>query len=329
MPTGMKTMRAVDARGLQVLPSLLMASPSSWPNGRGAICMERGTVTGLSLEAFLPELPEVEITRQHLEEAMLGRRLQSVRVTHTRTGRYNATTGEVESRLSGRRVDTVGRHGKFLVVGLDDGYTMVAHLGMSGRFSVAARTDEMAPHTHFVATLDDGVEVRFIDPRTFGFIAVFDEDELADSGLSRLGPDAWVDPPSVPTLMKALNGRTAPIKALLLDQGPIAGLGNIYADEALHLAKIHPLTPGGDLAATEVGRLLLAIRKALSAAIESGGTTLNDLAYLLPDGQAGDNVSRLGVYGRTDEPCLTCGTPVERIVVRARSTHFCPRCQTP
>ncbi len=294
-----------------------------------------GTVTGLSLEAFLPELPEVEITRRHLEGAMVGRRFQSVRVTHTRTGRYNATTGEIESRLTGRRVETVGRHGKFLVVGLDDGYTMVAHLGMSGRFSVAAKTDaaesvkteERAPHTHFVATLDDGVEVRFIDPRTFGFIAAFDEDELSDSGLSRLGPDAWVDPPSAPTLMNALNGRTAPIKALLLDQGPIAGLGNIYADEALHLAGIHPLTPGGDLETTEVAGLLLAIGKVLSEAIESGGTTLGDLAYLLPDGQAGDNLSRLGVYARTDEPCFTCGTPIERIVVRSRSTHFCPGCQ--
>lgn len=294
--------------------------------------MGMGTVTGLSLEAFLPELPEVEITRRHLEEAMVGRRLESVRVTHTRTARYNATTGEVESRLSGRRVDTVGRHGKFLVIGLDDGYTMVAHMGMSGRFSVAAKSDaaksdEGAPHTHFVAVLDDGAEVRFIDPRTFGFIAVFDEDELSDSALSRLGPDAWVDPPSVPILMRALNGRTAPIKALLLDQGPIAGLGNIYADEALHLAGIHPLTPGGGLDATEVAGLLLAIQKVLSEAIESGGTTLDDLAYLLPDGQAGDNLSRLGVYARTDEPCLKCGTPVERIVVRARSTHFCPRCQ--
>lgn len=292
-----------------------------------------GTVTGPSLEVLLPELPEVEITRRHLEEAMVGRRLQSVRVTHARTARYNATTGELESRLSGRRVETVGRHGKFLVIGLDDGYTLVAHLGMSGRFSVAAKSDaarseeERAPHTHFVAVLDDGAEVRFTDPRTFGFIAAFDEDELAESALSRLGPDAWVDPPSVPTLMKTLNGRSAPIKALLLDQGPMAGIGNIYADEALHLAGIHPLTPGGDLDATEVAGLLTAIQTVLSEAIKSGGTTLDDLAYLLPDGQAGDYLSRLGVYARTDEPCLRCGTPVERIVVRARSTHFCPRCQ--
>jgi formamidopyrimidine-DNA glycosylase len=127
--------------------------------------------------------------------------------------------------------------------------------------------------------------------------------------------------------MKTLKSRTAPIKALLLDQKPIAGLGNIYADEALHLARIHPLTPGGDLEATEIAGLLVAIRRILSEAIDSGGTTLEDLAYLLPDGQAGDNLGRLGVYARTDEPCLSCGTPVQRIVVRARSTHFCPRCQ--
>ena len=263
---------------------------------------------------------------------MVGRRLSCVRVTHSRTARFNATTREIEARLSGRRVDTVGRHGKFLVLGLDDGYTMVAHLGMSGRFSVAAKTDaarmkKRPAHTHFVATLDDGTEIRFIDPRTFGFVAAFDEDELAESGLSRLGPDAWLDPPSVPTLMKTLNGRTASIKTLLLDQGPIAGLGNIYADEALHLGGIHPLRPGGDLEATEIAGLLSAIQKVLHQAIDEGGTTLDDLAYLLPDGQAGDNLSRLRVYARAEEPCLKCGTPVERIVVRARSTHFCPVCQ--
>lgn len=276
----------------------------------------------------MPELPEVEITRRHLEEVMKGRIIETVRITHSRTARYNASTTEIEARLSGRRVADVGRHGKFLVVELDDGYTLVAHLGMSGRFSVAANNDELATHTHFVATLDDGVEIRFIDPRTFGFIAAFDEDELCDSGLSRIGPDAWLDPPDVPTFTRALSGRTAPIKALLLDQGPISGLGNIYADEVLALARIHPLLPGGDLASEEVMALLDAVQVVLAGAIESGGTTLDDLAYLLPDGQAGENLGRLEVYGRDGEPCNRCGTPIEKVAVRARSTHFCPSCQT-
>ena len=276
----------------------------------------------------MPELPEVEITRRHLEEVMSGRVIESVRVTHPRTARYNASRKEIEARLSGRRVVNVGRRGKFLVVDLDDGYTLVAHLGMSGRFSIVSEQDELAAHTHFVAKLDDGAEIRFVDPRTFGFIAAFDEDELSESGLSRLGPDAWIDPPDVSAFMETMSGRTAPIKALLLDQGPISGLGNIYADEVLALARIDPLTPGGDLVTKQVEALLGAVQEVLAGAIQNGGTTLDDLAYLLPDGRAGENLGRLEVYGREGEPCFACGTPIERVFVRGRSTHFCPRCQS-
>ena len=230
-------------------------------------------------------------------------------------------------RLRGRRIESVRRHGKFLVIDLDDGHKMVAHLGMSGRFTVSAPDEPKPAHTHFVAEMDDGKQVRFVDPRTFGFIAVYDEDEVASSGVGRLGPDAWEDPPSVQALADALSGRIAPIKALLLDQRPISGLGNIYADEVLFSARIHPLTPGGELSEEQLADLLKATREVLAGAIESGGTTLDDLAYLLPDGRAGDNLARLAVYGREGEPCWTCGTEIGRTVVRARSTHFCPNCQ--
>lgn len=273
----------------------------------------------------MPELPEVEMTRRYLEAALLGRVLEDVEVNHARTARHNTSTDEVASRLKGRRVDDVGRKGKFLELRLDDGQTMVAHLGMSGRWSLDAGDDP--PHTHFVARLDDGSVVKFIDPRTFGFVAVYDEEDLPRSGIGRLGPDALADPPTPSELADRLSGRTAPIKALLLDQGPISGLGNIYADEALHRAGIHPLTPGGELDIEALARLLEAVRDVLEAAIANGGTTLDDLAYLLPDGNAGDNMTELRVYGRTDLPCPDCGTPIERIVVRARSSHFCPNCQ--
>jgi len=273
----------------------------------------------------MPELPEVEITRRHLESAMVGHVLTSVEVRHDRTARYNSSPAEVATRLVGRRVTAVGRHGKFLRFSLDDGQLMVAHLGMSGRWSIDA--GEEAPHTHFRAVLDDGSEVEFVDPRTFGFVAVYDEEEIGETGLARLGPDAWSNTPSPETLCDRLKGRTAPIKALLLDQGPISGLGNIYADEALFRAGIHPLTPGGRLDVEDCGRLLDAIRVVLQDAIENGGTTLDDLAYLLPDGNAGENMSTLHVYGREGEACDNCGRPIERIVVRARSTHFCPDCQ--
>lgn len=259
---------------------------------------------------------------------MVGRVVESVRVGHPRTVRHNASEAEVADRLASRTVEGVGRHGKFLLVGLDDGYTLVAHLGMSGRFSIEDPETEEERHTHFVTALDDGSEVRFIDPRTFGFVAVYDEDELAESGVGHLGPDAWLDPPDARGLTEALSARTAPIKALLLDQGPISGLGNIYADEALHGSGIHPLRPGGALSNAEAEKLLDVIHDVLARAIESGGTTLDDLAYLLPDGQAGENLAHLSVYGKEGESCPACGTRIERIVVRSRSTHFCPECQT-
>lgn len=275
----------------------------------------------------MPELPEVEITRRHLDGAMTGRRMISASVTHPRTARHNVSPEQVVERLQGRRVLSVGRHGKFIVAPLDDGHRLIAHLGMSGRFSIDGATSPVAPHTHFRAVLDDGAEVRFVDPRTFGFVSVIDEVEVASSGLARLGPDAWDNPPTPARLAEALSGRTAPIKALLLDQGPIAGLGNIYADEALYRARIHPLAPGGSLDMSQLGRLVPAIAAVLGEAIDNGGTTLDDLAYLLPDGRAGENLSRLEVYGRAGEPCRVCTTPVERVVVRSRSTHFCPVCQ--
>ena len=244
---------------------------------------------------------------------------------HLRTARYNSGPEEVESRLSGRTVERVGRTGKFLHADLDDGQVMVAHLGMSGRFTINRPRE---PHSHFEVVLDTGDVVRFIDPRTFGFVAVMESGEVADSGLGRLGPDAWSHPLSTDALAGALQNRSAPIKALLLDQRIIAGLGNIYADESLHRAGIHPLRAGGSVDSEEVTRLLRAIREVLATAIANGGTSLDDLGYLLPDGRAGENLDHLGVYGRAQLPCFNCGVRIERVVVRSRSTSFCPRCQT-
>lgn len=276
----------------------------------------------------MPELPEVELTRRHLDDAMKGRRLVQVSTTHPRTARHNAGgPKEVDERLEGRTVLMVGRKGKFLAAPLDDGQTLIAHLGMSGRFSIGDPADEEPRHTHFRATLDDGVEVRFIDPRTFGFVAVVSPDEMAGSGFSRVGADAWETPPTAEDLAGAMARRTAPVKALLLDQVIVSGLGNIYADEALHLAAIHPLRPGGELTEADLQRLLGAIQVVLGDALENGGTSLDDLAYLLPDGRAGENLDQLRVYGRTGLPCPECGTPVEKVVIRGRSSHFCPVCQ--
>jgi len=274
----------------------------------------------------MPELPEVEITKRHLAPVLGGAMFETVEVTHPRTARHNqGDPSIVVSRLVGRRALGVGRKGKFLTVPLDNDMTMVAHLGMSGRFVVDPEVEVI--HTHFRAHLGNGRSVEFVDPRTFGFIAVFDPEEIETSGLARIGADAWENPPGVDTLADSLRGRVAPIKALLLDQGPISGLGNIYADESLFLAGIDPLAPGGSLDAGDLERLLVAIRQVLATAIDNGGTSLDDLAYLLPDGRAGENLNLLLVYGRDGEPCRRCGEIIDRVVIRARSSHFCPGCQ--
>jgi formamidopyrimidine-DNA glycosylase len=158
-------------------------------------------------------------------------------------------------------------------------------------------------------------------------MAVLADDELG-SVLGGLGPDALTDLPRSAALELALARRSAPIKALLLDQRIVAGLGNIYADEALHRARIDPRRPGGTLTAAEIGRLRTAIRITLAAGLRWGGTSLDDLAYLLPDGTAGEYTARLRAYGREDQPCRVCGTPIRRVMLRQRSTHWCPRCQT-
>jgi formamidopyrimidine-DNA glycosylase len=290
--------------------------------------MAVGTVTCPDRSFLLPELPEVEITRRHLDASWSGRVMTEVDVSHQRTARFNASPEEVVSLMTGRTVEAVRRHGKFLVVDLDDHHTVVGHLGMSGRFAIVDPGDPREPHTHFVARLDSGQEIRFVDPRTFGFIAVFDEEDLMHSGVGRLGPDAYLAPPSVEELLLGFSGRRAPIKALLLDQRHLAGLGNIYADEALFASSINPLTAGGDIGRDDLQILLDSIAVVLRDAIENGGTTLSDMAYLLPDGRAGENMTRLAVYGRSDHPCDVCETRIERVIVRGRSTHFCPRCQT-
>ena len=274
----------------------------------------------------MPELPEVETVRRFLAPVVEGRRFVDVEVRHPRTGRRNTNPADVADRLRGRVIERLDRHGKFLLGHLDSEMTWVTHLGMSGRVVIAKPGDAEVLHTHFVARTNDGAEVRLVDPRTFGFVAVFTPEELVTQ--LNLGRDALSDLPRTPQLTAALDGRTAPIKSLLLDQRIIAGLGNIYADEVLHLARVRPTRPGGSLSPLEMAKLRRSIKPLLEAGIAAGGTSLNDLAYLLPDGQAGDYLDRLRVYGREGQPCRRCGTPIQRVVVGGRSSYFCPQCQT-
>jgi formamidopyrimidine-DNA glycosylase len=275
----------------------------------------------------MPELPEVETTRRHLADAVEGATITAVVLRRDRTARRNSQPADVAERLTGRKVEKVGRIGKFIVSDVDGDLRWVLHLGMSGRLRIVEPSEPLEAHANLVIDLDNGLQVRLIDPRTFGFSAVWTPEEWEASSMVDLGRDAFDDLPSTPELAEALGRRHAPIKALLLDQRIIAGLGNIYADEVLIRAGIHPRRPANTLTVDDVGRIHDAVRPVLEAGIRYGGTSLDDLAYLLPDGRAGEYLSRLWAYGRTGLPCPTCGTPIERTVIAQRSTHFCPACQ--
>ncbi len=275
---------------------------------------------------MVPELPEVETIRRHLEPVVTGRRMVRVEVNHPRTTRRNIHPQDVVDRLTGAVVEELRRRGKFLFGLLDNGMTWVTHLGMSGRISVTSPLAARPKHTHFAAETDREDEIRLIDPRTFGFVAVVTPDELAT--FTGLGPDAFTDLPRSRSLANSLAGRTAPIKSLLLDQRLLAGLGNIYADEVLNRAGVRPTRPGGALNYEEIARLRRAIKPILSAGVAAGGTSLDDLAYSLPDGEAGGYLQRLRVYGREGDHCRRCGTVIKRVVVGGRSSFYCPTCQT-
>ena len=275
----------------------------------------------------MPELPEVETTSRHLAPALSGKRILDVEVRRPRMVRRQVRPGDFADRLAGRTLDRFDRHGKFLLARLSGDVTWVTHLGMSGRVAVAEPGEAEAPHTNVIVRFD-GVEFRMIDPRTFGFVAAFLPEEMAANSLAALGPDALDDLPSAAELGERMAGRSVPIKPLLLDQGFLAGLGNIYADEVLHTAGVAPHRLAGSLTRSEVEGVHDAIGPVLEAGIQHGGTSLDDLAYLLPDGRAGEYLSRLAVYGREDEPCRICGSPIRRAVLRQRSTHWCAECQT-
>ncbi len=275
----------------------------------------------------MPELPEVEATRRFLESEIRGKRVVEAEARHSRTVRRQDRPADFRDRLNGRRVESLGRHGKFLLTHMEGDLTWVTHLGMSGRIQVVDRGAEEATHTRAVVRFAGGRELRFVDPRTFGFMAVWTPDELAASTLGRLGPDAYENLPSRDRLLGRLDGRAAMIKPLLLDQAIVAGVGNIYADEALHRARLAPTRPGGSLDAGDVAGLRRAIKDTLQNAIDHGGTSLDDLAYLLPDGRAGDYLPELRVYGREGETCRRCGGEIRRSVLRGRSSFWCPGCQ--
>ena len=275
----------------------------------------------------MPELPEVETTRRGLVPALTGRPVVAVEVLHPRMLRRQPDPADFAARLAGKVVGRLRRRGKFLLIEVGEDLTWVFHLGMSGRMSITDRRTPEHTHTRVVVRTDSRDEVRMVDPRTFGFTAVLTPDELAASSIARLGPDALTALPSARELASKAAGRRVATKTLLLDQRYLAGLGNIYADEVLFQAAIAGDRPAGSVTLAEMGAIRSAIGRVLADGLEHGGTSLDDLAYLLPDGRVGRHLEYLSVYGREGKPCRRCGAPIVKERINGRSSHRCPACQ--
>ncbi len=280
----------------------------------------------------MPELPEVETTARALRQRIVGRRIVGVGGIDWPRMVPNALPQQLADGLVGRTVAAVGRRGKYVLVELDDAATLVLHRKMSGNLLLRRRGAPPDPHTHLAIELDDGSELRFVDPRKFGRVYLFrSRDDLDHFVAERLGPEPLAEL-SPAALARLLEGRRGRIKSLLLDQSFLAGLGNLYVDEALWAARIHPLRPADSLTPAEISRLAAAIRAVLENAIELGGTSF-DAMYRTVDDQPGNGQQALRAYGRgpqrgrAAQPCLRCGTPMARLTVGQRSAHYCPNCQ--
>lgn len=277
----------------------------------------------------MPELPEVETVRRGLARHVTGRRIDTVEVGRERVVRRTSREALVHG-LAGTVVVDVTRRGKYLLLHLDSGDEAMIHLRMSGQVLIADRGAVRPPHTHVVAGLDDGRELWFVDPRTFGEVVVFDPDDVERQlpELARLGVDPIADPFTVAHFRSIVRSTSRALKPLLLDQHRIAGIGNIYADEILHAARLRPDRAANSLDPRAERRLHRSIGEVLSAAIEAGGSTLGDAQYVDLMGAGGSYQDDHRVYGRGGERCLTCGRGwVRRTVSGGRGTHWCAVCQ--
>jgi formamidopyrimidine-DNA glycosylase len=269
----------------------------------------------------MPELPEVETTVRGLAPVLEGRRL--VRVEARRADLRRAFPADLRQRLTGARVTALGRRAKYGLIATERGDTMVFHLGMSGRWRIDPV--DLGAHDHLLLETDEGRMLALNDPRRFGSVDLMPTAALdAWPPFAALGPEPLSPGFDADTLLAALAGRFAPIKAMLLDQSIVAGLGNIYVCEALHMAGIAPSREAGRISRPRLARLVEAIKAVLAAAIEAGGSTLRD--YARPSGELGYFSKQWRVYGREGEPC-GCGAPIRRRNDSGRSTFHCPRCQ--
>jgi formamidopyrimidine-DNA glycosylase len=273
----------------------------------------------------MPELPEVETVRRQLEPALVGRRFERVSIDDPRLVRPYEPA-EVAAELQGEHVAAVERRGKYLVVRFGSGRVLLIHLRMTGSLQ-CARNGSLPddPHRRAVVKLDDGSDVAYRDVRRFGTWLLLEPEEAEPYLAARVGEEPLDTLFTAARLGERLAGRRTSLKAALLDQRTLAGLGNIYSDEALWRARLSPLRPAAGLDRNELRRLHRGIRAALEHGLARQGSTLRD--YRLPDGSGGSMQDEFRVYGRRDEPCDRCGTPIARTRVAGRTTWFCPTCQ--
>jgi formamidopyrimidine-DNA glycosylase len=270
----------------------------------------------------VPELPEVETVVRGLRTPLIGETFIEV-VSDWPRQLNGIDLPELQARLSGRSIQSINRRGKYLVLELDAGENLIIHLKMSGQLSVSNGQVPADKHVHTVFLLASGSELRFRDIRKFGRVyLVRDPEEV----LGKLGQEPLEEEFTSEWLCQEMGARRRVLKPLLLDQTFIAGIGNIYADEALHRAAIHPRRQTNSLTTGECLALHEAIQTILSLAIEHEGSSI-DAAYIKPDGGRGSMQSELRVYGRAGEPCHRCGSIIERVTLAGRGTHYCPGCQ--
>jgi formamidopyrimidine-DNA glycosylase len=287
----------------------------------------------------VPELPEVETVCRQLEPELRGREIEALEVLDARWCRPTPPR-RLERPVAGATIERLGRRGKYLLLGLDGGRTLVMHLRMTGNLVLVEGERRLDPsggmrlyegerstserHLRARFRLDDGRELWFTDPRRFGEAALIEDAKLGER-LAKLGVEPLSDEFTPEALGEAATGRTAPLKSFLLDQSRVAGVGNIYADEALFRARLHPLSPAGSMKPKHLDALRDAVVAALEAGIERGGASIDD--YRDGRGEKGTMQDEFLVHTREGEPCPECGGPISRIVVSGRSTYYCPSCQ--
>ena len=273
----------------------------------------------------MPELPEVETVRRQLAQRIIGRQFTSF---HLKEGGERCLRGAdpnaLHAQLQGATVTAVGRRGKYLLLHLDSAQTLVIHLRMTGALHVVDSAADEEKFTRAVFDFTDRSQLRFLDLRKFGTIDLADDPAAV---LPELGPEPLSSDFTPAALWHALRGRQTPLKAALLDQRTVAGVGNIYADEALHQARLHPECPAGSLRPPERRNLHAAIQTVLEEGVKHGGASFRD--YTDVGGHEGTQQFHVQVFRRTNQPCDHCQTTIRKITVGGRATHFCPKCQSP